>query len=1567
MRLFIDLDSMNLVSSPKSTAKVTALSGKRGDTLPLSLSFVSNRVEQLFDSALGAVLTLKHKGAYAETAVLSFSSFSLTGHSTIPTATVIDSGSTIKSTNVTSRGSGYHHAPTVSFLSDTGSGAAATAAISHSGVNSVTLTDGGSGYGDSAFVSLSGGGGSGATASCVVVNGSVASIYVEDGGSGYTSPPTVAFYGAGTGAVATASIKTAGVNGALITNPGSGYPAAPVVTFTAYGSGYAAEAHAVLSNGIVNDVVVTNGGGGYFTPPDVAITQSGSTPASVYAVVNPLVISQINITDGGYGYETNPHIVISGGGGVGASAVAHVVNGCVDSIDVINPGTGYFGSPVIELLGGSGSGAKASANISGGHLSHLTLINPGSGYAAPHPVNFYADGSSAPFFQGHAIMSGTSISGVDVAAAYYNQTDKLTITMDCPGATGFGGTVVMSPRVVTGFEVTDGGSGYSIIPRVVFSGGGGTGATAEVVVSGASLGMVRGYEIRLASAGSFFQFVNGATYEFEIIISSGMFAGVSLGSLRLWRDYVATLNFSLEAITQLLLKTSLTAINDPVKLIAGLTLAARPVGGFVLPDGVSVRPYMTVLRDGGSPGTCSIRVTNRGNGYTSVPTVTLVGATGSEQLVATVSNRSVSSVSILGMIAPKYLSSKLLARITMTNGGATTYDSTVWLDINPDTGAMFIKQPDNPLLPVFSNTHFSDIGSADIITVTLPSDLPFVGTGFALSPVSPKRWVTGITGLTGTHTATDPTVVITPAAGDTTGSGATARAMMNAGIMRYLVLTNTGQNYTRPPVITFTGGAGSGASAVAEIAAGGITSITVMDKGSNYFQPRITVNGATGAKAEALVHGSSVFAVRLIEPGTIDGVTLSAATLTTSDAVLYTAKSPGPNGNLITVAHVVSGTTATVASVVLTTTHIVVTAGSACSAATIITAVNASSSASAIVTASASGSGATLVSESPAVALSGGTASPNVSVTIDPPSARAYVNAEAVAVLDPLTASEIKPIGSIIVTNGGTGYWDAPEVVVLGASSTTHKLVAKVEAGKVVMVSIIDIGTLTFAYPPTISFVRAANRAATAELLLSGGDVSSVRINTPGSGYTNPPGVSFSGGGGSGAKAHALLSSGLVSDIVIDSPGSGYTSRPDITIGYGAGAVITANLGSGGAGGTIIGLNIVNGGSGYTNGAGISIAAGSVTSATATATVAGGVIIGYVLTNAGSGYLSVPGVTITGYPFSGSAGATAVATVDSGSVSSISVTASGSGYTSPAPVVTFASVPDDGGGATAEAVMTDGQITGIRVNNKGGGYTYAPSVVITHPYGNGASARAVIDSSGVTDIKMTAQGAGYLAPPTVVISGGSGSGAAAEAVMNQAGSVVGIAITSGGAGYRESADVTISRPKNGRQARASALLSAGVVIDVPVIDSGSGYDNEATVSFSTPPLSLFGQLPLTSSKIAIILGNSPYIDLEGEIELTLSSYHRTTNTFTFRLYNDYTKLAGGPYTLGIIPPSHGAISGGIGLYNSGSVVTLTAEPAAGFSFDGWTGTPALDADQQGANPLTILMDSNRVITAAFTD
>ncbi|MDN3809638.1 hypothetical protein ACVZIW_06575 [Klebsiella aerogenes] len=83
-------------------------------------------------------------------------------------------------------------------------------------LQSIAVTSGGSGYTSAPTVTISGGGGSGALATATVSGGAVTKISVLYKGFGYTSAPTIAIAGGGgSGATATGTVSSGGVIGQL--------------------------------------------------------------------------------------------------------------------------------------------------------------------------------------------------------------------------------------------------------------------------------------------------------------------------------------------------------------------------------------------------------------------------------------------------------------------------------------------------------------------------------------------------------------------------------------------------------------------------------------------------------------------------------------------------------------------------------------------------------------------------------------------------------------------------------------------------------------------------------------------------------------------------------------------------------------------------------------------------------------------------------------------------------------------------------------------------------------------------------------------------------------------------------------------------------------------------------------------------------------------------------------------------------------------------------------------------------------------------------------------------------
>jgi PKD repeat protein len=91
----------------------------------------------------------------------------------------------------------------------------------------------------------------------------------------------------------------------------------------------------------------------------------------------------------------------------------------------------------------------------------------------------------------------------------------------------------------------------------------------------------------------------------------------------------------------------------------------------------------------------------------------------------------------------------------------------------------------------------------------------------------------------------------------------------------------------------------------------------------------------------------------------------------------------------------------------------------------------------------------------------------------------------------------------------------------------------------------------------------------------------------------------------------------------------------------------------------------------------------------------------------------------------------------------------------------------------------------------------------------------------------------------------------------------------------------------------------------------------------------------------------------------------TQADYIYSIYASYTP-GGGPaqYTLTTNTVGQGSIALNPtgGTYNDGTVVTLTANPASGWQFDGWSG-----ALSGSTNPDTITMNSDKSVTATFTE
>jgi len=248
-----------------------------------------------------------------------------------------------------------------------------------------------------------------------------------------------------------------------------------ITTLKLIGIGATATASSLINTGYVRQIFLNNDGSGYTSTPIItfsAAPTNGSTATAVAITTSRAgvrSIQEILLTNAGFGYTVAPTIFITGGGGVGAAATCIIekVQKGVVSVAVNGGGAGYSIAPSVSIEGPS-AGAAATATIgAGGTVTALTITNPGAAYTATPTVVV----QSPPTRTGVLSTSTLNTAGSGYSVGSYNIIPYII-------STGIGGTgaiiqvtSVSASGGITGFATSYGGFGYSASDYYYLSGG----------------------------------------------------------------------------------------------------------------------------------------------------------------------------------------------------------------------------------------------------------------------------------------------------------------------------------------------------------------------------------------------------------------------------------------------------------------------------------------------------------------------------------------------------------------------------------------------------------------------------------------------------------------------------------------------------------------------------------------------------------------------------------------------------------------------------------------------------------------------------------------------------------------------------------------------------------------------------------------------------------------------------------------------------------------------------------------------------------------------------------------
>ena len=141
------------------------------------------------------------------------------------------------------------------------------------------------------------------------------------------------------------------------------------------------------SNGEVSYIKMTRTGDNFFGTAKAKILGGEGSGATGSPTVQ--TVTGLSLLNSGREYATPPTLIFEGGGGQGAQGAAEIDKlGKVTNINIVDEGEFYQEPPYILITGGGGIGAKAIATVDQGEITGITITEPGTGYTSAPNVIF---------------------------------------------------------------------------------------------------------------------------------------------------------------------------------------------------------------------------------------------------------------------------------------------------------------------------------------------------------------------------------------------------------------------------------------------------------------------------------------------------------------------------------------------------------------------------------------------------------------------------------------------------------------------------------------------------------------------------------------------------------------------------------------------------------------------------------------------------------------------------------------------------------------------------------------------------------------------------------------------------------------------------------------------------------------------------------------------------------------------------------------------------------------------------------------------------------------------------